>query len=274
MKRIVPFLAFLLLSACGDDENHPWLGYAEGDMAFVSAPEAGWVSRVTVNRGDWVTRGELLFTLDDTHQAAARDQARAQIALAEAQIGQAEANLEYWQKEIQRQGGLVAAHAGTKQAYDLAKSNYEQARKQVAAIHAQEAQAQASLADATYQLSQRDIVSLTTGRVQDVLFRAGEYAPAQTPVISILPPENVYVRFFVPEKEFARVRLGQRVAIACDSCASNLTATITFIASQEEFTPPVIFSQENRDKLVFKVEARAQGGLKLNPGQPVDVRPL
>jgi HlyD family secretion protein len=95
-----------------------------------------------------------------------------------------------------------------------------------------------------------------------------------TPVISVLPPENIYVRFFVPEAQFAHVKLGQRVSIKCDGCAANITATITFIASQEEFTPPVIFSQDNREKLVFKIEARAPGGLRLNPGQPVEVRPL
>ena len=95
-----------------------------------------------------------------------------------------------------------------------------------------------------------------------------------TPVVSILPPENIFVRFFVPETEFAHLKLGQRVSISCDGCAPNITATVTFIASQEEFTPPVIFSIGSREKLVFKVEARAPGGLKLNPGQPVDVRPL
>jgi HlyD family secretion protein len=93
-------------------------------------------------------------------------------------------------------------------------------------------------------------------------------------VVAILPPENIFVRFFVPEPEFARVKLGQRVRITCDGCADNITATITFIAQQEEFTPPVIFSQNNREKLVFKLEARAPGGLKLSPGQPVEVRPL
>ena len=95
-----------------------------------------------------------------------------------------------------------------------------------------------------------------------------------TPVVSILPPENVYVRFFVPETEFARLKLGQRVAITCDGCAAGITATVSFIAAQEEFTPPVIFSIGSREKLVFKVEARAPGGLRLNPGQPVEVRPL
>ena len=95
-----------------------------------------------------------------------------------------------------------------------------------------------------------------------------------TPVVSILPPGNVYVRFFVPETEFSKVRLGQKVTVHCDGCTKDITATVSFIAAQEEFTPPVIFSIGSREKLVFKIEARAPGGLKLNPGQPVDVRPL
>jgi HlyD family secretion protein len=94
-----------------------------------------------------------------------------------------------------------------------------------------------------------------------------------TPVISLLPPQNVYVRFFVPENQFAKIHLGDKVRIGCDGCA-DIVATISFIAAQEEFTPPVIFSLGSREKLVFKVEARAPAGLKLNPGQPVDVRPL
>ncbi len=149
------------------------------------------------------------------------------------------------------------------------------AAAQIGQIDAQIAQARAGLTGAAcYQLSERDVVSRTHGRVEDVFFRTGEYAPAMTPVVSVLPPANIYVRFFVPEGEFAHVKLGQRVAISCDGCAQNITATVTFIAQQQEFTPPVIFSIGSREKLVFKVEARAPGGLRLNPGQPVEVRPL
>jgi HlyD family secretion protein len=89
----------------------------------------------------------------------------------------------------------------------------------------------------------------------------------------MLPPQNVYVRFFVPENQFSKIHLGGKVKIGCDGCAETV-ATVTFIAAREEFTPPVIFSIGSREKLVFKVEARAPDGLKLNPGQPVDVRPL
>ncbi len=273
MKRAV--LALLLfLAGCDNPAGKPWLGYVEGEDAFIAAPQAGWVARLDVRRGDWVKLGDPLFTLDDTNQAAARDQATAAIALAQSQRVAAVANRDLTQKELVRQSALLDVGAGTKQAYDVAKAAYDTAQAQISQIDAQIAQARASLSGAAYQLSERAVVSRTAGRVEDVYFRTGEYAPAMTPVVSVLPPQNIYVRFFVPESDFAHVRLGQRVAIACDGCAPGIVATITFIAQQEEFTPPVIFSSDSREKLVFKIEARAPGGLKLNPGQPVDVRPL
>jgi len=272
MKRFA-LVSLLLLAGCGQTGDDAWLGYAEGDYAFIAAPVAGWVTDVTVDRGAWVKPGDKLFTLDDNSQAAARDAALAAIAEAEGQMGQARANLDLTQKELTRQAGLLRAEATSKQSYDQAKSAYDAAAGQIALILATENQARATLQGAAYQLSQRQIVSLTTGRVQEVYFRKGEYAPAMTPVISVLPPGNIYVRFFVPEDQFAKIHLGEKVKIGCDGC-SGIVATISFIAAQEEFTPPVIFSNASRSKLVFKVEARAPGGLKLNPGQPVDVRPL
>jgi HlyD family secretion protein len=263
----------LLLGGCEKAHEGTWLGYAAGDTAFVSAPLAGWVTDLKVDRGAWVKRGDALFTLDNTSQIATRDQAEATIAQAQGQIGQAEANLDLTRRQLERQRGLMQSNATSRQLYDEAKSAYDEALAQVAQLRASEAQARASLEGASYQLAQRQIVALTTGRVQDVYFRSGEYVPATTAVISILPPENVYVRFFVPEDQFARIKLGQKVKIHCDGCA-DITATVTFIASQQEYTPPVIFSNQSRKQLVFKVEARTPGGLKLNPGQPVDVDPL
>jgi HlyD family secretion protein len=274
MRNIFALAAAIVLCSCGQSENHAWLGYAEGDTAFVAAPQAGWVANLRVERGAEVKAGDLLFALDDTNQVSARDQAKAAIAQAQGQMASAQSSLSLAQKELARQSGLVRAGAASKQAYDQAKSAYDTAVALVRQIAATQDQAQATLAGAAYQLSERDIVSRTSGRVQDVFFRPGEYAPAMTPVISILPPGNVYVRFFVPETEFSRVRLGQKVAVTCDACAPGITATVTFIAAQEEFTPPVIFSIGNREKLVFKIEARMPGGLPLHPGQPVDVRPL
>ena len=273
MRRL-GLVLLLVLAGCGNSSQQPWLGYAEGEDAFISAPQPGWIAAIAVKRGDAVKEGDLLFTLDDTQQRAARDEAKATLALAAAQLTQSEAQLAYAAKELNRQSKLVQAHAGTKAALDLAQNNYDGAKARVDEIIAQQRQAAAVLENAEYQLSQRRIVARVAGRIEDIYFRQGEYAPASTPVISLLPPQNVFVRFFVPETEFGKVKMGQRVHIACDGCAEDMTATITFIAQQEEFTPPVIFSITNREKLVFKLEARAPGGLKLNPGQPVDVMPL
>jgi HlyD family secretion protein len=274
MRRFLTVIFLMGIAGCGQNDDHAWLGYAEGDTAFVAAPQAGWVADLRVERGADVKLGDVLFALDDTAQASARDQAQAQIAQAQGQMGQAHASLDLAQKELARQQGLFRAGATSKQALDQAKSAYDTAAALIAQIDATEQQARATLAGAAYQLSERAVVSRTAGRVQDVFFRPGEYAPAMTPVVSILPPGNVYVRFFVPETEFAKVHLGRKVSIHCDGCARDLAATVSFIAAQEEFTPPVIFSVGNREKLVFKVEARAPGGLALHPGQPVDVRPL
>lgn len=277
MKKLRDILLGLglavILTACERPHEGKWLGYAEGDMAYVSAPVAGWVTDLKVERGSIVKDGEPLFTLDDTSQVASRDQAAAQIAQTEGQIAEAEANLDLARRQFERQKGLLKSAATSKQAYDEAKSTYDSDLAQIAALKASEAEARASLANAAYQLSQRQVIAHTTGHVEDIYFRQGEYAPAQTPVIAILPPENVFVRFFVPEAEFARIHLGQKVRIHCDGC-QDIVATISFIAQTHEYTPPVIFSNQSRSQLVFKVEARMPGGLKLNPGQPVDVDPL
>jgi HlyD family secretion protein len=266
--------AFLLiLTACGQSEQHGWLGYAEGDNAFISAPQPGWLAHLAVERGDQVKRGQLLFTLDDTREQAARDQAAAVLPQMKAQIAQAAANLDFMRKSLARQQGLARANAGVPSALDQALANYRQAVASLEQLQAQERQAAAVLTGARYTLAQRDIAAYVEGPVQDIYFREGEYVPASTPVVSILPPKNIYVRFFVPETEFAHVHLGERVRITCDGCKA-MTATVTFIAQQEEFTPPVIFSVGNREKLVFKLEARAPGGLPLHPGQPVEVKPL
>jgi HlyD family secretion protein len=273
MKKFAIVL-LLALTACGQQGRHPWLGYGEGEDAFVSAPAPGWVEKIAVTRGQAVKKGDLLFQLDDTQQRAARDQAAANLNAVKAQWAQNEASLAYAQKQLDRQSLLVRENATAQDMLDLARSNRDQFAAHAGEIEAQMKQAQAALNDAEYQLSQRRVVSLVNGRVEDIYFRAGEYVPPSTPVISVLPPENVYVRFFVPEADFGQVRLGETVSIHCDGCAKDLTAKITFVAQQEEFTPPVIFSIGNREKLVFKLEARAAGGLKINPGQPVDVYPL
>jgi len=266
-------ILLLPLAGCSDKTDGGWLGYAEGDYVFIGAPQPGWLTELTVQRGQAVHKGDLLFTLDDTQQQASRDQAQASLDQAKASLAQEEVNLKFLTIELNRQAGLARVKAGTPSTREQAENNARQSREHSTQLRAQISQMTAALAGADYALSQRRIIAQTEGSVEDVFFYSGEYVGASTSVISVLPPASIYVRFFVPEKAFSRIRLGQKVQVNCDGCGP-MEAAITFIARRQEYTPPVIFSVESREKLVFKVEARAPGGLPVHPGQPVEVRPL
>jgi len=188
-------------------------------------------------------------------------------------LAQEEANLRYLKIELARQNALAQENAGTPANRDQAESNAKQSQARIDQLRAQIAQMQASLHAADYALSQRTVVALTDGAVEDIYFLPGEYVAPSTSVVSLLPPANVYARFFVPEGQLDQVHLGQKVRITCDAC-TPVEATVTFISSQQEYTPPVIFSVGSREKLVFKVEARVPQGLPIHPGQPIEVRPL
>ncbi|HKX64036.1 MAG TPA: HlyD family efflux transporter periplasmic adaptor subunit [Rhizomicrobium sp.] len=274
MKKLSLLIALLpLLGACEQQKEQPWLGYGEGDTAYISAPQPGWVTVLKVERGALVRRGDLLFVLDSVYEQAGAQQAVANLAQARAGLTQEIANLAYAKTTLDRQNRLARDNAGTPTQRDLALSNYRQSEARIAQLRSQIAQMEAGLTSARYGLGQRDIVAQTEGRVQDIYFREGEYVPAATPVVAVLPPKNVFVRFFVPEPDLPRIKLGGTVRITCDGCKA-MDAKVTFLAAREEFTQPVIFSQGNREKLVFKAEARLPQGLDLHPGQPVEVRPL
>lgn len=273
MRKSLALIPLLLLAACGEAKEQPWLGYGEGDAAFISAPQPGWITQMKVERGTVVRRGDLLFVLDDTREQASREQAQASLNQARASLTQERANLAYSRTTLDRQNKLAQNNAGTPTQRDQALANFRQSQARINELTAQIAQMEAALTGASYGLNQRQVVAQTEGRVQDIYFREGEYIPASTPAISILPPKNVFARFFVPETQMARIRLGQKVRVTCDGC-KPVEATVTFIAAREEFTQPVIFSVGNREKLVFKAEARLPGGLPIHPGQPVEVRPL
>ena len=305
MRRILPALALiapLVLGSCGPAPDTHWLGYVEGELALIAPPQAGWITSINVARGSQVKPGKALFTLDAIREIAARDnanatiaaaneqasQAAAQISQAQAQQAQIDADIARNEKELQRQQELVRIGGSPRRDLEQAQAAYDSARAQRNQAIAQQTQAaaarrqaqaqvrqgQAGLATAEYNLSQRTVYALVAGEVQDIYFRQGEYANAGTPVLAVLPPANVFVRFFVPEPEIAQLVLGSQVHISCDGCAAGLVGTISFISAQAEFTPPVIYSIGNRERLVFKAEARVTSGLPIRPGLPVEVWPV
>jgi len=301
MKRMT-FAALLLLGACSQQPNTNWLGYIEGEAALIAAPQPGWITSMNVARGAEVKAGDALFTLDATREIAARDnalasidaakeqgsQATAQVAQARAQQAQIDSDILRAEQELERQRGLVQTGSSPRRDLETAQAAYDGARArrnqalatqtQMTAARrqaeAQQSSAEANLMTAEFNLSQRSVASLVAGQVQDIYFREGEYANAGVPVVSVLPPKNVFVRFFVPETMVAELQIGKRVHIGCDGCPQDLTGIVRFIAAAAEFTPPVIYSVGNRERLVFKAEARVENGLPLRPGLPVEVSPV
>ncbi|HZZ92539.1 MAG TPA: HlyD family efflux transporter periplasmic adaptor subunit [Usitatibacter sp.] len=312
MKLAAPLVLALVLASCKPSGPSPLQGYIEGEYVRVAAPFAGTLVKLDTKRGDAVQPGTPLFALEAENEDAARREAEARVRQAEAnlenlrkgkrpseidmaraQLAQAEATAAFSEKDLARQLDLVARGFVSHQAADAARAVRDRDRDKVAEmrnqlattvagarpdeIRAAEAEVNAAreaLAQADWKLRQKSVASTAGGTVTDTLFVQGEWVPSGSPVVSILPPGNVKIRFFVPEPDVGRVQVGQRVRVSCDACGAPFDAAVSFVAPQAEFTPPVIYSKESRAKLVFLVEARAASDVsaRLHPGQPVDVR--
>lgn len=292
-----------------------WQGYAEADFVKIGPTQAGLLTSLAVARGDEVKAGAPLFTQDETNDRAGRDQAARQLRQARDQlanleqggkpteIDQAEANLAEARATLDRTGqdfkraqDLIAKGAVTYQTLDQRRADQLSAKARVTAMEAALAQARAplgrkdeikaahaaveaaksALAMAEWRLAQRSVTAPASGRVADILARPGEVLSVGAPVVSMLPPDNIFVRFFVAETDLSTMHRGDKVRIICDNCPRDLAATVGFIAPQAEYTPPVIYSDSSREKLVYMVEARPplDRAALLNPGQPVTVLPL
>ena len=313
MKRAL-VLALLLLAACERPRSDAWQGYVEGEYVLLASPYAGQLQKLYVRRGDHVEAGRPVFALEQEAERAARMQAEEQLRSAQArldnlkqarrppeiaalrqQLQQAKAALELSRINLTREEDLLAKGYTLKPRVDEARSAYQRDQAGVKQAQAQLDQAllplgrederkgaerdveaaKAALAQAAWRLEQKSVGAPVTGLVQDTFFVEGEWVPAGRPVASLLPPANVKVRFYVPETVLGGIPIGKDVQVSCDACPAPFAAKVSYISSQAEYTPPVLYSREQRAKLMFLLEARLSpaDGAKLRPGQPVDVRP-
>jgi HlyD family secretion protein len=273
MKPRLWWIALLLLAGC-ERESGRYTGYVEGEYVRISAPVAGRLVALAVARGTTAKAGDALFTLEAEREQAFVSEASGSIAVVRAQIDQAAAQLKLAEanfkrlSELRRRQGLAS-----QEEVEQALTTQQAARARLRELEAQRRAAEAQLSQVQWQLTQKTVAAPVAGLVDDTIFRVGEWVPAGSPVVSLLPPENRLVRFFVPETVVGTLRVGQGVTLYCDGCAAPTGAAISFISPDAEFTPPVIYSRETRHKLVFLVEARPNdvAGGALHPGQPVEV---
>jgi HlyD family secretion protein len=304
-------IVVLTFAGCGREHNDRWQGYVEGEFVYLSSSQSGKLAQLPVQRGQVVAAGAPVFQLESVDETAALQQAQHQLAaaraqladvltgkrepevnVAKAQLAQAVANarkaaLQLARDEAQfRAGGIPKGQLDDSRAQ--ADSTAAQVREltnqvvvaklpgrsqQIAAQRDQMRAAQAAVEQAQWKVDQKRVVAPRGGLVYDTLYRIGEWVQAGSPIVQMLPPQNVKVRFFVPESILGGLSLGRTVVVHRDG-AADVPAKITYISSEAEYTPPVIYSNETRAKLVFMIEAHPSvaDAPKLHPGQPVQVR--
>ncbi|MES1200409.1 MAG: efflux RND transporter periplasmic adaptor subunit [Pseudomonadota bacterium] len=272
MRRALILALVLSTAGCAKHEADVMQGYGEADYIYIASQEAGVVREVSVVEGQQVDRGALVFKLDpDRLSLSAESASASRNALVDA-VRAAEANATLTQRNFARSQTLFtqgfqsrARLDADRAARDQASAQLQQARRELVASGAQSGLAEVRLNDLSG-------TAPVAGRIERIFHRQGEVVAAGAPVASLLAPENMKVRFFAPENQLARLRPGVRVAISCDGCAANLTGRIIRVADTPQFTPPVIYSIEQREKLVYLVEARPDQVDAIRPGIPVDVR--
>jgi HlyD family secretion protein len=238
-------LVSLFISSCSDSPQERFQGYVEGEFVYVASPLAGQLESLQVRRGDQVKTGDPLFALDETAEKAALDQARAALVLSEAEFAR--------QEKLFRMGPAAA------QDYDRARSTRDQDRQRVT--------------QAEWNFNQKRQAAPEAGLVYDTLFRQGEWVAAGKPAVVLLPPQNIKVRAFVPERQVGSIHYGDTTQVTVDGVPNPFIGKVSYISPHAEYTPPVIYSRESRAKLVFMIESVFDPEISrgLHPGQPVDV---
>ena len=236
-------LAGLALAGCEKGDEQQLQGWVEAELIFVSPDEQGRVETLNVREGDHVKQGDVLFTVDDDLQ-------KADMVVKKAAVTNA-------QQAFDRAKELLKTAAGTQKTYDDAEAALRQAK--------------ANLAWSETRVGRRSAYSPADGTIEQVYYRVGETVSAGKPVVALLPPKNLKMRFFAPEPALPAIKYGESVAVSCDGCTNGLTAKVSFIARSAEYTPPVIYSLDERAKLVYLIEARPDQPEKFRVGQPVTV---
>jgi HlyD family secretion protein len=253
--------ASLFCAGCSPYSSSEFQGYVEGEYVYVASPLGGALTNLAVARGDAVKAGQLLFTLERESEAAALDQVQKNLAQAKASFVLSEASYGR-RRQLRDANGVISIE------------ELDQARAQRDADSAAVASQLAALDKAKWSFDQKQQFAPANAQVHDTLYRQGEWVAAGNPVVVLLPPENIKVRFFVPQEVLPKIKTGDTVSVNFDGAAKNYSASVNYISTQAEFTPPVIYNRENRAKLVFMIEAKFSpaDAADLRPGQPVDVK--
>lgn len=287
--RTLAFLgAALAFAGCSDAGQDRLTGYVEAETLYMAPQEAGVIQEILVREGDRVEAGDVLFRMKSDRIAYQVEQAAAAAKSAEKRaddtgalakaVTEAQADLNRIAADFSRtqklfkDGFVTQARLDTDRAALIAaEARLERARaeREAAQDDYQSVEAQAGLAK--QRLEDLSVTAPKAGTIERLYRREGEVAAAGDPVAALLPPDNLKLRFYAPEPMLSAFAPGDEVAFQCDGCAQGLKARVTYVATEPQFTPPVIYNLDERDKLVFLIEARPLDPEGLRPGLPADI---
>lgn len=309
LKCVLILTMILFINGCNFNGQDQIEGYVEGENIYIASPFYGVLEHLAVHRGEHVSKGALLFRLDSNPQQMNINQAQAELAQAqsvltdlkkpkriqeieaiEAQIKQTDAQIALAELRVSRYQKLVNRQASDKDSLDAALANLQQQQQlknQYEAnlalaklgsrddlIKAQQSQVdslKAKIAIAQWELSQKTRYAPANGVIFDTYFRAGEYVAGQQPILSLLTPQNIRIEFFVPLEYLGKLKVGQKISFDCEGCERSNSAVISYISPDAEFLPPLVYSRDNNNKLVFRIKAQIDNPILFKPGQPVMV---
>lgn len=272
MKRLLLLPLLLAAFACSRAPEGALQGYGEADYVYLASQESGVLRQLNVREGDSVEAGAQVFALDPDRLSYSAQSASAQGAAAAQAVRTAQAQATLAQRNFARGAELFERGFYPRARLDSDRAALDAANAQLAQARREAGAAYAATNLAEQRLSDLDGVAPAAGTIEEIYRRPGEVVSAGQPVVALLPPQNMKVRFFAPEETLAQLAIGARVTVSCDGCQAPLAARVSFIAREPQFTPPVIYSLDQRQKLVFLVEARLDAPGPIRPGMPVDVR--
>ncbi len=307
--KLLAILLLIFLSACGGSQENQYQGYIEGENTYLASPYSGTLMQLGVQRGERVTKGQFLFQLDENPQImllkkGGQDIAQAkhmlndlneplrpqEIAAIKAQIAQVEANISLAELRVKRYQHLYEKNASAKDTLDEAIENLTKQQKlkdQYVAnlqlgehgsrdeqIRAQEKKIESLTSEfevAKWELAQKRMKAPNAGIIFDTYFTIGAFVGAGQAVLSLLSYDHVYAIFFVPKEDLARIKIGQEIMLSCDGCNKTEAAIVRYISPEAEYAPPLVYSRENHEKIVFRIKASVKDYQYFKPGLPVTV---
>lgn len=264
--------AFLFIAGCSKQDT--LTGYVEGRLAFIASPYGGTLIKLPGKRGEVVTEGQKLFVLEERPEQDAEKQVRAEIDNLMVSKEQAQANFIHADKLLARREILAKKHVISAEDLDNSRIARKDAFETLNSANALLKVARAKLAAATWLKLEKTVSAKKSGTIFDTYFLPSEFVPAGSPVLSILSPQDKYVIFYVPERLLQALTVGKEVQISCDGAKKSVGARVSLIYPKAEFTPPVLYTDDSRTSLLYKVEANFKDDSNqvcAHLGQPVKI---